>query len=161
MPFYPGNSLRGSGAGRLCSGVALCPDLWPDHGMVMLVSAAWWDYISALRPAGMSDRKLAAHIEVTPATVSRWRAGKPAAATEVVRAARCFGVSPVEALVAAGLLTDEETRLWRTGTFSLSDVSLSALLQELQVRLDRLAELDPDRSPDHKLNHRIAKGFLQ
>lgn len=125
------------------------------------VSTAWWDFISTLRPADMSDRRLAAFVEVTPATISRWRAGKPAAAPEVVRVARRFGVSPVEALVSAGLLTDEETRLWRSGRFSLSDVSLSALLEELRVRLDHLAELDPERSPDRKINARIARGLFQ
>lgn len=125
------------------------------------MATRWWRYLDSLRSADMSDRQLALFIDVTPATVSRWKSGKNPGSAEVVQAAHAFGANAVEALVAGGILGDEETEAYRSGQISLADVPLSALLDELKVRLTDLHVLDSSRSVDKLVNKRIAKGFFQ
>jgi transcriptional regulator with XRE-family HTH domain len=125
------------------------------------VTTRWWRYLDSLRTPGMSDRQLASFIDVTPATISRWKSGKNPGSAEVVQAAHAFGANAVDALVAGGILGDEETEAYRSGQISLGDVPLSALLTELQQRLADLNILDSSRSVDKLVNKRIAKGFFQ
>lgn len=125
------------------------------------MATRWWRYLDSLRGSDMSDRQLALFIDVTPATVSRWKSGKNPGPAEVVQAAHAFGANAVQALVAGGILGDEETEAYRSGQISLADVPLSALLDELKVRMSDLQVLDSSRSVDTLVSKRIAKGFFQ
>lgn len=125
------------------------------------MSTRWWKYLDSLRNPDMSDRKLALFIDVTPATVSRWKSGQAPGSAEVVRAARAFGANVVDALVAGGVLSTEEAEDYVRGQLSLADVPLAALLSELETRLDALKVLDTTRSADRVIAKRIPKGFLQ
>lgn len=126
------------------------------------MATRWWAYLDGLRGEDTSDRQLARFIDVTPATVSRWKAGTNPGPAEVVRAARAFGANVVEALVAGGVLGSDETEEYRRGQISLADVPMAALLDELRQRFDEMEVLGDSRSDSRQaVSRRIAKGIYQ
>ncbi|MEV4689417.1 helix-turn-helix domain-containing protein [Microbacterium sp. LWH3-1.2] len=98
---------------------------------------SWSHYIDATS-AGAYNAVIAERIGVDPATVGRWRAGavdpKP---RQVVAYARAFELSPVQALVAAGYLDEDELDLPTTPprAYALNDFSTSELLEEALARV--------------------------
>ena len=99
----------------------------------------WVDYLNRL-PGGPSDRSIAAAAETSPSTVSRWKGGQNPDPMHVVKIARAFDQSPLNALVNAGYLTiDEMDSIIRGGAniqlLSLSDYSNLQLAEELARRL--------------------------
>lgn len=125
------------------------------------MTTPWWTYLNGLRDPDMSDRQVAMFVEVTPATVSRWKGGQKPGAAEVVRTARAYGANVVDALVAGGILGENEAEAYRGGQISLADVPLAALLDELRQRFDAMEMLGSTRSMEQAVSKRVAKGFFQ
>ncbi|MGV0870445.1 helix-turn-helix transcriptional regulator [Corynebacterium kalidii] len=121
----------------------------------------WWKWLEEHRRPGMSDRAFADFIDLDPATVSRWRSGRVPGASEIVRVARVLGASPVDALVAGGVLAEKEAAELRQGFRSLADIPLGALMYELQRRLDDLSALESRRSTSGLNPDSVAKGLYQ
>ncbi|MBC3186977.1 hypothetical protein H7347_10470 [Corynebacterium sp. zg-331] len=96
------------------------------------MATKWWRYLDSLR-AGRSDRELARTIEVTPATVNRWRHGVVPDMHVAVQAARALKQDVLVALVEGGFLTAQEASL-RSEHVYLGEVSLRRLLEEVQSR---------------------------
>lgn len=66
----------------------------------------WWDYVQRIS-GGASQSEIARRIGLTSASVSRWRHSAPQ--PDNVRAfARAYGRPALEALVAAGIVTEED-----------------------------------------------------
>lgn len=106
----------------------------------------WSSYIDATA-GGALNNAIADRIGVDPATIGRWRTGavdpKP---RQVVAYARAFGLSPIQALIAAGYITHEEVDL-PTGpprAYSLDDFTTLELAEELT---ERVALYDEGRAP--------------
>lgn len=90
------------------------------------------------RAAGAkSQLAIAQRAGIDQATISRWLsdAERVPSAQSVVRFARAFNVSPLEALVAAGVITKAEAQL----TTALTTVSSTALAAELTRRAESSA----------------------
>lgn len=90
-----------------------------------------------------SQSEIARRTGIPQATISRWlseqRRLRPTP-EKVIMFARGYGVNPVVALVAAGLITDNEARLPRERVPHLSTVPTSRLIAEL-ARRDRAQEV--------------------
>lgn len=90
-----------------------------------------------------NDKTIAGRIGVSPSTVGRWRSGevdpKP---RQVVGFARAYDKNPIEALIAAGYLSEEDLGEDLTLRVSgdLDDVSTFQLMDEVQSRLEAMGE---------------------
>lgn len=68
-------------------------------------------------------------------TISRWLDGRLPSATGAIRFARAYGINPVQALVAAGLLDDDDTTLPTVDVLDALDrVPTGRLIAELARR---------------------------
>ena len=66
----------------------------------------WWRYVGTVT-AGAAQKDIAAATGIDQSSISRWQRGTNTPRAEaVVALARAYGRSPVEALVAAGYLSD-------------------------------------------------------
>ncbi|QSL99761.1 helix-turn-helix DNA-binding domain protein [Gordonia phage ODay] len=99
------------------------------------MAETWWQYLE--RITGTSSGKQIAHATgVDAATISRWRSGRvrPNAET-AVKIARDWNRPPVEALIAAGILSvgefDQAVQVGR----SINDFSDTELVTEIGRRL--------------------------
>lgn len=89
---------------------------------------------------------------ISGSTVTRWDPSrndhiKPKA-DAVIAIAQHYGQPPLEALIEAGILTSTDARV-RVADRSLSEYSHSALLRELQHRLDGMSP-PPAKIPEEK-----------
>lgn len=93
--------------------------------------AQWGAFVRAVA-GGHSQATIAQSAGITQPTASRWLSGEtgPTVAA-AVRLARAYGVSPVQALMAAGFLTKEDTEI---PPFSPRQASTEALVAELARR---------------------------
>lgn len=101
----------------------------------------WWTYVSR-NAAGRSRGDIGRLAGVDASQVSRWKSGGTPRAESVIRFARGTGADPIEALVVAGYLAQDEARaatVVRTGSGDLSD---EELLAEIRARFTRV------RAPD-------------
>lgn len=108
------------------------------------------DYLARIS-GGEQRQRLARIAEVSPSTVTRWDKSRQdyiaPKAEAVMRLARRYGVSPLEALAEAGVVSADEVNL-NVVNRPLSAYPHSALLHELQRRLDRMSAPDgPITSP--------------
>ncbi len=88
---------------------------------------------------GLRGREVAERVGVSEATVSHWRHGRrPPSPSDAVKVAKAFGRPPLEGLVAAGILTEDEAAdpgVVRTGIGSFTSVEIAAeLLRRAEVR---------------------------
>lgn len=88
---------------------------------------------------GATRAQIAKHAGIAASTVTRWDSSrsdhiKPKA-DAVIALAHYYGEPPLEALIEAGILTEQDARVTVTAK-SLSEYDHSALLRELQHRLD-------------------------
>jgi hypothetical protein len=93
---------------------------------------AWWDYVQK-HARGDSANLIAKKIDMIPSSVSRWKTVPPKA-ENVVAFARKYDRPPVEALVAAGYLTQQEANL-APPSADLADASNDELLGEVKQRM--------------------------
>jgi transcriptional regulator with XRE-family HTH domain len=106
---------------------------------------AWWDYVQQVSE-GASQVDIAKKVDISSATVSRWKtnaaAGDPA---PVAAFARAYGRPVLEAFVAAGFLTAEEagvTQIQIPDDLTLQDAKV--LLDQLQRLIAEVARRIPD-----------------
>ncbi|WP_121001947.1 helix-turn-helix domain-containing protein [Saccharothrix australiensis] len=98
-------------------------------------SSGWWDYLQAnLRARGMSTGELARGARVDRSRLTDWKRGGKASVDSARAVAALFGVSPLEAMVAAGVISREEAALRevRPDPALLGD---EELVEELRRRL--------------------------
>ena len=96
----------------------------------------WWRYV---RDVAGDDTQLqiAAKSGIDKYHPTRWKQGWRPAAEFVVAFAQAYNRSPLEALVEAEYLTEEQAALQRVEITDLSAASDEELLAELQRRLGR------------------------
>lgn len=98
---------------------------------------AWAVYVRNVAGRRVSQRAIAARAHLDPSTIWRWlNEGRVPNVEAAIGFARSYGANPVEALVAAGYLSLEETRLRR---HTLDAVPSEALADELARRADSSA----------------------
>lgn len=107
---------------------------------------------------GATRAQIAKIAGVSGSTITRWDPTrndhiKPKA-DAVIAIAQHYGQAPLEALIEAGILTASDARI-RVAAQSLSEYSHTALLRELQHRLDgmspasaKIRQVEEDPSPD-------------
>ncbi len=107
---------------------------------------AWWDYVQQVS-GGASQVDIAKKVDISSATVSRWKtndaAGDPA---PVAAFARAYGHPVLEAFVAAGFLTEEEAGVTRVqlpndlSRRSPDDIrmEIERLVDELRRRIEEI-----------------------
>jgi transcriptional regulator with XRE-family HTH domain len=95
----------------------------------------WKAYVASV--IGSDQQKDAAEkTGVDQSTISRWlRNGEPGRAENIVKFARGYGRPPLQALVAAQLLTATEAKQRPTAAPSLADLTDDELLDEVRRRL--------------------------
>lgn len=98
---------------------------------------SWWSYVE--RIIGDDNQKtVAAKIGVDQATVSRWKvADTPGKAENVIQLARGYGRPVLEAMVAAGFLTEAEAKVRPAAAPSLNSLSDDELVGEIRRRMKR------------------------
>jgi transcriptional regulator with XRE-family HTH domain len=99
-----------------------------------MAQETWAEYVQRAT-AGMSQQQIADKTGLEKTGISRWLRGMNVPRAEsVVTFARCLGLPPVDALIAAGYLTiDEFPKVVHTrGT--ISDYSTDELLAEIRRR---------------------------
>ncbi|GGP34189.1 helix-turn-helix domain-containing protein [Saccharothrix coeruleofusca] len=99
--------------------------------------SSWWQYVQAnLDNQGWTTGDLARHTGIDRSRFTDWRRGRSVSIENARTIARVFGASPLEVMVAAGLLTEQEAQLRRTrpDPAALTD---EELLAELGRRLRR------------------------
>lgn len=97
--------------------------------------AAWISYLSTL--PGKEDsphRAIAARTGIHPSTVYRWFHGTVPTPERVIQVARAYGRDPVEALIAAGILTRADLDAPSTGWIAATNAPTAVLLRELGKR---------------------------
>jgi hypothetical protein len=96
-----------------------------------------WPAFIAHVAEGVPNGRIAAAVGVHTSTIGRWKTGATTPApTEAVRFARAYGVNPIDALLAAGLVTHEEMGLERMEPKSrVEDIDSVSLASELLRRV--------------------------
>jgi hypothetical protein len=116
------------------------------HGYGVGVTDKWWEYVQSVSSKGR-PADIAELTKISAPTISRWNPenkGGPARPDpdNVVRFAKAYERSPLEALIQAGYIdADDIGRPIETPT-SMRDVSDTALLEELGSRLAERLEGD-------------------
>ncbi len=120
-------------------------------------AVSWWSYVEQHK--GDADQaEIATWAGVNASTVSRWKTGKQAARPEAAVAfARARKRPVLEALVAAGFLTEKEARVRPAGTPDLSQLTNDELLELVRARMgergehggDTAATKAPGSGPDN------------
>ncbi|MGM1061743.1 helix-turn-helix transcriptional regulator [Saccharothrix sp. Mg75] len=101
------------------------------------MTTRWWDYVETnLRNRGLTTGDLARRTGVDRSRISEWKRGKGVSIETARSVARLFEASPLEAWVAAELITAEEARLHRTRP-NPADLTDQELIAELARRLAR------------------------
>jgi transcriptional regulator with XRE-family HTH domain len=98
--------------------------------------AAWTSYLNTL--AGKEDsphRAIAAQTGIHPSTVYRWFHGTVPTPERVIQVARAYGRDPVEALIAAGILTKADLTKPASGWIAANSATTATLLRELGERV--------------------------
>ena len=93
---------------------------------------SWINYVSSIA-GDDSPSTIAKKINAYPSTVTRWGKTQPSPEA-VVAFARAYSRPVIEAILAAGWITEEEARL-RTRKSNASDLNNQELINELQRRL--------------------------
>ncbi|MFC6091117.1 helix-turn-helix transcriptional regulator [Saccharothrix sp. BKS2] len=101
------------------------------------MTTRWWQYVETnLRNRGLKTGDLTRVTGVDRSRISEWKRGRGVSLETARAVARLFEVSPLEAWVAAELITDEEARLQRARP-DPADLTDQELVAELTRRLER------------------------
>ena len=107
------------------------------------MNEGWWDYVQRIA-AYATNKEIAAAAGCDPSTVSHWKNGERPRADVVVALARAFNRPPLEGLMVAGYLTenDLEQPLRQANLNEVSDVELAAeMSRRLTTYSDVVAEM--------------------
>lgn len=106
------------------------------YTVIAMTEPTWWTYFKGV--AGTeTGRAIAEAAGVSEPQVSRWKSGKNRPdADSLVRFARAYHRSPVEALVAAGYINATEAKAVIEIATSIEDLPTAALLAEIKRRLE-------------------------
>ena len=111
---------------------------------IFLMGTRWWEYVTKV--IGKDTYSAAANrAGFDKSAFTRWKNGARADPDFVVKFARNYNRNVLEALVAAGFLTDEEADLREvnTGGTTLKEATDAELTEELLLRLRLLEEDKP------------------
>lgn len=102
--------------------------------------ARWAEFCRTLM-GDATQTEAAERTGIPQATISRFLSGRRLpTASHAITFARAYDVNPVEAMVAAGLITDDEANMPRTTARDLTVVPTGRLIREL-ARRDRETEV--------------------
>lgn len=107
----------------------------PDCGSTisLVTSNIWWEYVRSV--AGpVKQQEIAARADIDQSHFSRWKAGHAPTVGMVAKFARAYGVNVLEALVAAGMITEAEADLREVRVADLSTLSDDEFIAELRRR---------------------------
>ncbi|NKS29604.1 helix-turn-helix domain-containing protein [Rhodococcus hoagii] len=111
------------------------------------MATKWWDYIErGLREKGLTQSALADAVGVNRSSASGWKNGAAPKPATVVAVAEALGTPISEALIAAGLMTEEELGVNRT----IPDIELLSddqLIAELNRRLKKATTPESKAKP--------------
>lgn len=96
-------------------------------------AAAWWNYVQHVA-RGDNNQTIAAKVGITGPSVGRWRVGGVDAGT-ATRFAKVYGRPPIEALIAAGYITEREAGAQPVTLPSLDEFTDQELISEVQRRM--------------------------
>ncbi|MFE2752689.1 helix-turn-helix domain-containing protein [Actinosynnema sp. NPDC059335] len=100
--------------------------------------APWWDFVQRqLDDRGMTTADLTKATGIDKSRFTQWRQGKRASLDSARLIAKAFGMSPLEVMVEARLLTAQEVNLDRVSP-DPAQLTNQQLLAELDRRLKRL-----------------------
>jgi transcriptional regulator with XRE-family HTH domain len=102
-----------------------------------VTEVSWWRYVGTVT-GDATQKDIAVATGIDQSSISRWQRGSNAPRAEaVVALARAYGRSPVEALVAAGYLSENDLGVVELTTLTgdLTGASIDSLLGELRRRL--------------------------
>lgn len=100
-------------------------------------SAPWWDFVQRqLDDRGMTTADLTKATGIDKSRFTQWRQGKRASLDSARLIAKAFGMSPLEVMVEARLLTAQEVNLDRVSP-DPAQLTNQQLLAELDRRLKR------------------------
>lgn len=94
----------------------------------------WWKFVEETT-RGAKQTEIAARADIDQSHISRWYRGYPPSVQFVTRFARAYGVNVQQALVEAGMITEEEADLHTVVVTSFADATKAQLLEELDRRL--------------------------
>jgi hypothetical protein len=93
---------------------------------------AWWEYVE--RVAGTTNQtEIARRVGLSQPSVNRWRTSLPKS-ENVITFAKAYGRPPLEALLAAGIVSDEDIEITHAPA-NLSEVETDTLLAEIRRRI--------------------------
>lgn len=93
---------------------------------------AWWEYVQEV--AGTTNQtEIARRLGLSQPSVNRWKTSVPKS-ENVITFAKAYGRPPLEALLAAGVVSDEDVQLTQVPA-NLSEVETDALLAEIRRRI--------------------------
>ncbi len=97
---------------------------------------AWWLYVER-NTRGETQKEMALESGIDQTLLSRWKLAKnPPSPEKVIAFARGVNRSPVEALIAAGYLTAQESSIAVEVVRPASDLDDTELLAEIRRRLE-------------------------
>jgi transcriptional regulator with XRE-family HTH domain len=103
----------------------------------------WWEYVERIS-GGIPQKDIARAAGIDQTMVSRWKTAKHKPKAEnVVQFARGLGRSPVEALIAAGYIREDEVAQAVETRTSVTELPSTILLGELARRLSTPPTLRP------------------
>ncbi|MDH6283146.1 helix-turn-helix domain-containing protein [Prescottella agglutinans] len=110
------------------------------------MTTKWWDYVERhLAEKGMTQSALAEAVGVNRSSASGWKSGSDPKPATVVAVAEVLETSISEALIAAGLMSEEELGVERT----IPDIELltdDQLMAELNRRLKNVNSGEPKKA---------------
>ena len=125
----------------------------PMYDFAVTKARTWADYVRAIT-AGDNGKTVAEKTGHSPSAVSRWKSGALVPdPRQVVTIARAYSRSPLEALIAAGYLTEDEAgiRVEQPRDLALRDFSALDLAREMVRRAGQPGAemLDQPLDDDH------------
>ncbi len=103
-----------------------------------MTETRWWQYVSRITPDGATATEVADKAGFDKSAMTRWKNGSAPDPYFVVKLARAYERPVKEALVEAGLITEEEAALTEVevgADDALRGATDGALLEELRQRL--------------------------
>ena len=102
----------------------------------MSTGESWWDYVQRVS-AHAANKDIAAAAQMDASAISRWKRGDKPRAENVVAFARGYNRPAVEALLAAGYLTEQDITIMGAVPVirSTREIPNSELIEEMQRRL--------------------------
>lgn len=108
----------------------------------------WWGYITRHAGERLTQKQVAEVSGVDQSTISRWKREGASRPENIIKFARAFRRPPVEALIAAGYLTEDEAADVVTIRPVVADLTDDALLDEVRRRMSGgKNDLEVDEEP--------------